>query len=126
MTRAGILLAALCFLPAAHAQINPLSVLGRVVTTAMDVRTKAEVAADAEIAAGAAKRLLDDKRAQWSGVTVLVFARHVVLAGAVKSAEARKTVENVARRDERIRTLKNELLVGDVGSLVRDTAATSC
>lgn len=52
----------------AHAQFNPLSVVGRAVSSAMDVRTKAEVAADAEIGAGASKRLLDDKRARCKGV----------------------------------------------------------
>ena len=91
-------------------------------STALDARTRAEVAADAEIAAGASQRLLEDKRAEWSGVTVLVFAQHVVLAGAVKSAQAKTIVEQVVRRDPRIRTLKNELLAGDVGSFVRDSA----
>lgn len=82
--RAGALALSLALsAQAAHAQFNPLSIVGRAVSTAMDVRTKAEVAADAEIGAGASKRLLDEKRAEWSGVTVLVFAQHVVLAGAV-------------------------------------------
>jgi osmotically-inducible protein OsmY len=106
----------------AAAQLNPLSIVGRAVTTAMDVRTKAEVQADAEISAGISKRLLEDKGAEWKGVSALVFAQHVVLAGAVRSAEVKKRVEEVARRDARIRSLKNEVLVGDVGSLVRDTA----
>ena len=102
-------------------QVNPFSVLGRVVTTTMDMRTKAEVTADTEIAAGASKRLLDDKKAEWAGVSVLVFAQHVVLAGAVKSADVKKRVEEVVRLDKSIRSLKNELRVGDVGSLARDT-----
>jgi len=106
----------------AVAQVNPFSALGKVVTTSMDARTKAEVTADTEIAAGASKRLLDDKQAEWKGVTVLVFAQHVVLAGAVRSAEVKKRVEEVVRADKRIRSLANELLVGDVGSLARDTA----
>ena len=101
---------------------NPFSVLGRVVTTTMDARTKAEVTADTEISAGASKRLLDDKKAEWAGVTLLVFAQHAVIAGAVKSAEVKKRVEELVRRDKRIRSLKNELQVGDVGSLARDTA----
>jgi osmotically-inducible protein OsmY len=103
-------------------QVNPLSVLGKVVTTSMDVRTKAEVSADTEIGAGASKRLLDSKKAEWAGVTVLVFAQHAVIAGAVKSAAVKKLVEEIVRRDSRIRSLRNELLVGDVGSLARDTA----
>ena len=101
-------------------QVNPLSVLGRVVTTSMDARSKAEVAADAEISAGTSRRLLEDKKSEWAGVTVLVFAQHVVIAGAVKSAEVKKRVEEVVRRDPKIRSLKNELQVGDVGSLARD------
>jgi len=101
---------------------NPLGILGRVVTTSMDVRTKAEVTADTEISAGASKRLLDDKKAEWAGVTVMVFAQHVVIAGAVKSADTRKRVEELVKQDKRIRSLKNEILVGNVASLARDTA----
>ena len=98
-----------------------MSILGRVVTTSMDARSKAEVTADTEIAAGASKRLLDDKKAEWAGVTVMVFAQHVVIAGAVKTAEVKKRVEEVVKKDARIRSLKNELVVGE-GSLARDTA----
>ena len=107
----GVLLGFFLILGSATGQVNPFSVVGRAVTTAMDVRTKAEVTADAEISAGASKRLLDDKKSEWAGVTVLVFAQHVVLAGAVKSAEVKKRVEEVVRRDARIRSLGNELLV---------------
>jgi osmotically-inducible protein OsmY len=106
----------------AIAQVNPLSILSKVVTTTMDARTKAEVTGDTEISAGATKRLLDEQRSEWAGVTVLVFAQHVVIAGAVKSKEAKQRVEAVVRKDKSIRSLKNELLVGDVGSPVRDTA----
>ena len=112
---------ALAAAPAA-AQFNPFSALGHAVGTALDVRTRDEVAADAEISASASKRLLEDKQAEWSGVTLLVFARRVVLAGAVKSEAAKRRVETVVREDKRIRSLSDELLVGDVGSLVRDSA----
>ncbi|HTQ76871.1 MAG TPA: BON domain-containing protein [Burkholderiales bacterium] len=112
---------ALAAAPAA-AQFNPFSALGHAVGTALDVRTRDEVAADAEISASASKRLLEDKQAEWSGVTLLVFARRVVLAGAVKSEAAKRRVEAVVREDKRIRSLSDELLVGDVGSLVRDSA----
>jgi len=101
---------------------NPLSILGRVVTTSMDVRSKAEVTADTEIGAGASKRLLDDKKAEWAGVSVLVFAQHVVLAGAVKTDAVKKRVAELVQQDKRIRSLKNELLVGNVASMARDTA----
>lgn len=106
----------------ASAQINPLSIVGRAVTTTMDVRTKAEVTADAEIGAGISKRLLDDKKSEWAGVSALVFAQHAVLAGAVKSEDVKKRVEEVAKRDPKIRSLKSELRVGDVGRLASDTA----
>ena len=115
-------LTALLLAGAAQGQVNPFSVLGKVVTTSMDARSKAEVTADAEIGAGASKRLLDDKKSEWAGVTLLVFAQHVVLAGAVKTDAVKKRVEETVRRDARIRSLKNELLVGDLGSLARDTA----
>ena len=115
-------LTALLLAGAAQGQVNPFSVLGKVVTTSMDARSKAEVTADAEIGAGASKRLLDDRKSEWAGVTVLVFAQHVVLAGAVKTDAVKKRVEETVRRDARIRSLKNELLVGDLGSLARDTA----
>ena len=88
----------------------------------MDVRTKAEVTADAEISAGASRRLLDNKKAEWAGVTVLVFAQHAVLAGAVKTAQVKQLVEDLVRQDKRIRSLKNELVVGNAASFARDTA----
>ena len=99
-----------------------MSILGKVVSTSMDARTKAEVTADADIGAAASKRLLDSKKADWAGVTVLVFAQHVVLAGAVKTAQVKQLVEDIVRQDKRIRSLKNELLVGDAASFARDTA----
>lgn len=110
----------------AYAQFNPLSIVGGVVSTAMDARTKTEVKNDTEISVAANKRLLDDKRAEWSGVTLLVFAQHVVLAGAVKTDDAKKIVAEVVRSDQRIRSLTNDLIVirkaGDDGGLVEDTA----
>ena len=108
--------------PQAVAQVNPLSALGRVVSTTMDARTKNEVAADTEIGAAASKQLLEDKSAEWAGVTVLVFQRHVVLAGAVKTGDVKQRVEDLVRKDRRIKSLTNELMVGNLGSLARDTA----
>ena len=117
----ALLLAALLLAGNAWGQ-NPLSILGRVASTSMDARIKSEVAADAEISAGTSKRLLDSKKAEWAGVTLLVFAQHAVIAGAVKTAEVKKLVEDIVRQDKRIRSLKNELLVGDATSFARDTA----
>ena len=125
MLTVALLACALASSPA-HAQFNPLSIIGRAITTTMDMRTKDEVANDVEISTSANKRLLEDKRAEWSGVSLLVFAQHVVLAGAVKSDEAKKIVEEVVKKDRRIRSLRNELAVirkpGDEGSLIGDTA----
>ena len=118
----SLALAALAAVLAASPALGQLGILSRVVTTSMDARTKAEVTADTEISAGASKRLLEDKQAQWSGVTLLVFAQHVVLAGAVKTADAKTLVEKVVKSDKRIRSLKNELQVGDVGGFAGDTA----
>ena len=109
---------------AASAQFNPLTLAGKVVSTAMDARSKSEVTNDTDIAAGASKRLLDDAKAEWKGVTLLVFAQHVVLAGAAQSDEAKKRVADVVRQDKRVRSLANELVVirreGDDGSLLKD------
>lgn len=110
------------FTPQVQGQLNPFSVVGKLVTTSMDARSKAEVQADSEITAGISRRLLDDKGSEWKGVTSLVFAQHVVLAGAVKNAEVKKRVEEVAKRDKRIRSQKSEILIGETGSLARDTA----
>jgi osmotically-inducible protein OsmY len=52
----------------------------------------------------------------------MVFAQHVVLAGAVKTEAVKKRVEELVKKDARIKSLRNELLVGDLGSLARDTA----
>lgn len=120
----GAVAVALSTAPAANAQFNPFTILGEVVTTTMDVRTKDEVKNDIEISSSASKRLLDDPRAEWAGVTILTFAQHVVLAGAVKNEEAKKIAHEVVKDDPLIRSLANELIVirkpGDEGSFVRD------
>lgn len=104
--------------------VNPLSIIGKAVTTAADARTGEEVKNDIAIAADANKRLIDDKQAEWKGVTLLIFAQHVVLAGAVKTEAAKKRVAEVVKQDQRVRSLDNELVVvrkeGDDGSMVGD------
>lgn len=102
--------------------LDPITnLIGKAISTTLDVRTKTEVANDTEIAAGASKALLDDKRAEWKGVSVLVFAQHAVLAGSVKNDETKKRVQEIVARDKRIRSLKNELRVAADTSLVKDT-----
>lgn len=109
-----------------RALMDPISLMGNAISTTLDVRTKSEVKADLEIAAGANKRLLDDKHAEWKGVTLLVFAQHVVIAGAVKSMDAKKRVEDIVREDRRVRSVTNDLIVirnkGDDGNFAEDTA----
>ena len=118
-------LALLCAGAASAQVVNPLSLLGRAITTAADVRTAEEVKNDLAIAADANRRLADDRQAEWKGVSLLVFAQHVVLAGTVHGDEARKRVAVVVSQDRRVRSLKNELVVlrkgGDEGSFVGDT-----
>lgn len=117
---------ALLSVSAAHAQFNPFTILGEAVTTTMDVRTKDEVTNDIAISTSAGKRLLDDPRAEWASVTILTFAQHVVLAGAVKNEQARRIARDVVDNDPRIRSLANELVVirkkGDEGSFLEDKA----
>ena len=96
---------------AAQAQFDPLSILGRAVTTAMDVRTKDEVVADTEISAGASKRLLDDKKAEWAGVTVLLFQQHVVLMGVAQSKEESDLAAAKVRGIKGVKSLKLHLRV---------------
>ena len=106
----------------AIAAFDPLtSLVSKAVSTTIDSRTKAEVAADADIGAGASKALLDDKKAEWKGVSVLVFAQHAVIAGSVKDEATRKRVQEIVARDKRIRSLKNELRVAADTSFVGDT-----
>ena len=127
LIRRALLLAALlqCFAGTAQAQlVNPLSLIGSAITTAADARTKEEVKNDVSIAADANTRLIDDKRAEWKGVSLLIFAQHVVLAGAVKTEDAKKRTAELVKQDKRVRSLSNELIVikqeGDGGSLVGD------
>ncbi|MEK7877976.1 MAG: BON domain-containing protein [Pseudomonadota bacterium] len=118
---AWLLIAALTAMPATAA-FDPLtSLVSKAISTTLDVRTKAEVTADTEIATSASKALLDDERAEWKGVSVLVFAQHAVLAGSVKDGGTKKRVQEIVARDKRIRSLKNELRVAADTSFVGDT-----
>ena len=125
--QAAMLIALFLAAPPARAQFfDPLSLAGRALTVVIDARTASEVKTDVEISAGANKRLLDSKEAEWKSVSLLVFAQHVVLAGAVQSERAKKLVEKLVREDKSIRSLTNDLVVvrkkGDEGSFVADTA----
>lgn len=110
----GLLL--LCFAQPLLA-FDPITTLaGSVISTAMDVRTKSEVKNDVEIDATITKRLLDNKGDELKGVSVLVFAQHVVLAGLVKSADAKRKAAVLMGKDDRIRSLQNEIIVSTTES----------
>jgi hypothetical protein len=105
---------------------DPVVLAARAVSVSVDARGKEEVADDVAIEASCQTRLLRDDQAEWAGVTPLVFARHPVLVGTVKSALARRRAEQLMREDPRIRSLANELVVirkpGDGGNFVEDRA----
>ena len=120
----GCLPAFLLMACAAYAQINPLSVIGGAVSTAMDARTTTEVKNDLEITAAVSQRFASDKSVEWKNVSLLVFGQHVVLVGTVSSADVRKRVNEIALADKRVRSVIDELAVvqksADEGSFVAD------
>lgn len=105
--------------------VDPLSLAGSAVSTAMDVRTKAEVKNDVEIDAALTKKLLEAKGDDFKDVSVLVFAQQAVLVGYAKNEEAKRKAEALAKADRRIRSLRNDIVVGSpaggmAGNLVLD------
>lgn len=111
---AGLL--ALCLAQPSLAFDPITSLAGSVVSTAMDVRTKSEVKNDVGIDATATKRLLENKGDELKGVSVLVFAQRVVLAGWVKNEAARRKAASLVGKDKRIRSLQNEIFIGTAES----------
>jgi osmotically-inducible protein OsmY len=102
-------------MPAAQAFDPVTSMIGKGVATALDVRSKAEVTADVEIDAAVTKKLVDRKGDDFKNISLLVFARHGVLVGFARSEEAKRQAEELARGDKRLRSLKNEVIVGTAG-----------
>lgn len=108
-------LVALAMAPAALA-FDPISgVIGKGISTALDVRTKNEVKLDVEIDAAISKKLIEQKGDDYKNVSFLVFARHGVLVGFVRNEEVRARAEAVAKADKRLRSLKNDIVVGMAG-----------
>lgn len=106
----------LCFAQPSLA-FDPITTLaGSVISTAMDVRAKSEVKNDVGIDATITKRLLENKGDELKGVSVLVFAQHVVLAGLVKGADAKRKAAVLVGKDNRIRSLQNEIIVSTTES----------
>jgi osmotically-inducible protein OsmY len=88
------------------------SLIGKGVSTALDVRTKAQVKNDTEIDAALTKRLVESKGDALKDVSTLVFAQRVVLVGYVRNDAASKLAVDLATRDKRIRSLSNAIVIG--------------
>lgn len=112
--------------PAACAFIDPFVLAAKGISISVDARTQEDVETDIAIETSCHRDLLRDEKTEWVSVTPLVFARHVVLVGAVKTEAARVRAEKLLRQDRRIVRLVNELTVirkpGDDGSFIEDRA----
>ena len=105
-----------------HAFDPVTSVIGKGISTALDVRSKAEVEADVAIDATLTKRLVEHKGDEFRNIAVLVFARHAVLVGFAATTEVKKKADDLARGDKRLRSVKNDIVVGRAsGSVAADT-----
>lgn len=124
--RAAALLLFLLAGLAGCAFIDPLVLAAKGISISVDARTKEDVEHDVAIETSCHADLLRDNETEWIGVKPLVFARHVVLAGTVKTEAARVRAEKLLREDRRIQRLVNALRVirkpGDEGSFFEDTA----
>lgn len=101
----------LCYMQSSLAFDPITTIAGSLISTAMDVRSSTEVKNDVEIDAAITKRLLENKGDDLKGVSVLVFAQHVVLAGLVKDQKAKLKAAELVGKDKRIRSLQNEIFV---------------
>ena len=97
----------------AVAAFDPItSLAGKAISTAMDVRTKDEVKGDVDIDMAVTKKLLEQKGDDFKNISVLVFAQHAVLVGYAKNAEVKQKAEELAKSGRKIRSLKNDILIG--------------
>ncbi len=106
----------LCLIQPSLAFDPVTSLAGGAIATAMDVRSKNEVKNDVGIDITATKRLLKNKGDDLKGVSILVFAQRAVLAGLVKSEEAKHKAAELVGKDKRIRSLQNEIVVSTTES----------
>lgn len=88
------------------------SLAGKAISTAMDVRTKEEVKSDVDIDTTITKKLLEQKGDDFKNISLLVFARYAVLVGYAKNEDVRRKAEGIAKADRKIRSLKNDILIG--------------
>jgi osmotically-inducible protein OsmY len=106
-----------CFLFAVAAYaFDPITgAISKGVATALDVRSKEDVQADVEIDAAVTKKLVEQKGDEFKNISLLVFARHVVLVGFAKSDETRLKAEGLAKTAKKLRSLRNDIIVGQAG-----------
>lgn len=88
------------------------SFAGKVISTALDVRTKEEVKDDVDVDIAVTKKLLEQKGDDFKNISILVFARHALLVGYAKNEDVRRNAEGVAKTERKIRSLKNDILIG--------------
>ena len=88
------------------------SLVGKAISTAMDVRSKDEVKSDVDIDMAVTKKLVDQKGDDFKNISILVFARHAVLVGYAKDADVKREAEALAKSERKIRSLKNDILIG--------------
>ncbi len=125
-SRASALLVFLLAGLAGCAFVDPFVLAAKGISISMDARTQEDVEHDIAIETSCHAELLRDNETEWIGVKPLVFARHVVLAGTVKTEAARARAEKLLREDRRIQRLVNALTIvrkpDDEGSFLEDTA----
>lgn len=86
--------------------------IGKGISTALDVRSKADVKADVEIDISLTKRLVEQRRDDFGNVSLLVFSRHGVLVGFARSDEIRRKAGEIAATEKRLRSLRNDIVIG--------------
>lgn len=106
--------------------VDPFVLAAKGISISADARTKEDVENDIGIEISSNAELLRDNETEWISVKPLVFARHVVLVGTVKTEAARLRAEKLLREDRRIQQVVNALKVirepGDEGSFLEDAA----
>lgn len=99
----------------AHAFDPITSALSKGIATAMDVRSMDDVKADVEIDAEISKKLAERKGDDFKNISLLVFARHGVLVGFARDEGVKRQAEELARAEKRLRSLKNDIRIGQAG-----------
>lgn len=100
---------------AAHAFDPITGFLSKGISTALDIRSMADVKADVEIDANVTKLLTGQEGDDFENISLLVFARHGVLVGFAKNHAVRRKAEELARTEKQLRSLKNNIRIGQPG-----------